>query len=688
VSEKPNIFSRFLRELKRRKTDRVIVFYATAAFIIMQLVNMLNDPLSFPPWIQTFVIIVLAIGFPVAAVFSWVFDITPEGIEKTKSYHHNKKHGKHVKTSIWKNTTLASLFIIISLIIFNIFTGRFGSPNVRSLEKSIVVFPLKNINIGEDLKFLPEGLMYIMSNSLDNISTFRVSPYFSGSDYKDIDINSLPRMGKNLNVAFFIYGQMQRITDSIVVTVQLIIASNSKVLSNHIFKLDAQNPNTNELESEFPKQIALSLETPLSQKQKEKIDKRSTNIPAALAKALEGKQMSDPFKSFISRGYKKIDDVSDSSNIEKALKLFDDAIAIDSTFSLAYALRAKVRSFGYYQGVFDTLSIQQCRKDIDKAIELEPGSKEAQIAEGFYYYYCEKNYPEAIRHFKQAVDIDSEDWQSMFFLSIVHRRMGQWDSSKRFLEKVLKYRPDIPLFLTNIGLTYDYLRNYDSAVIYHNLAIKYAPEWPSGYKNKIESLLRKNGKTNEVRPIIKKGIRRTDDDFLYYKILVDIYDGRYPEAENILKGTDSTKFGNYGSRFLHFAKIYSYSLDPDAARSYYNKAAMYFENRLLEQPGNPSLHSSLGIAYAGLGRGQEAKNEGLHAIELINNDELDKPFYVENLAQIYTMIGESDNAFKRIDYLLSSNTCFSIKILQIDPVWKPLRNKPEYQKLLMKYSKN
>src|SRR5512139_1357618 len=105
MTGKSKKFSRFWRELKHRKTDRVIVAYAASAFVILQLAQILEDALSLPEWLTPLVIIVLAAGFPVAAVFSWFFDITPGGIEKTRPYSEKNKNKMEAQLKTWRWTT-------------------------------------------------------------------------------------------------------------------------------------------------------------------------------------------------------------------------------------------------------------------------------------------------------------------------------------------------------------------------------------------------------------------------------------------------------------------------------------------------------------------------------------------------------------------------------------------------------
>ena len=109
----PNKLSKFWQELKRRRVNHVIVVYATAAFVIIELINNVTEPLHLPDWTPTLVIIILLVGFPIALIFSWIFDVTPEGIEKTKT---SKEVGKDEKTATptsWRIATYVSIFVIL-----------------------------------------------------------------------------------------------------------------------------------------------------------------------------------------------------------------------------------------------------------------------------------------------------------------------------------------------------------------------------------------------------------------------------------------------------------------------------------------------------------------------------------------------------------------------------------------------
>jgi Flp pilus assembly protein TadD len=111
------------------------------------------------------------------------------------------------------------------------------------------------------------------------------------------------------------------------------------------------------------------------------------------------------------------------------------------------------------------------------------------------------------------------------------------------------------------------------------------------------------------------------------------------------------------------------------------------ENKAQSRPNEAPFHSYLGIAYGGLGRKEEAIREGRKGVELlpVSKDAIDASTYVQNLAQIYVMVGDYDSATDQLEYLLSIPSYVSIPYLSIDPTWAPLRNHPRFQKLLENY---
>ena len=164
--------------------------------------------------------------------------------------------------------------------------------------------------------------------------------------------------------------------------------------------------------------------------------------------------------SYFNYGDKMLDSTSFISVIEK----YDKVIKEDSMFAAAYAKRAITISWGFYDHQLDSSYFAKCRNDIDKALKLDPGLAEAQIALGFYYYYCEEDYDKALFHFGKAASMMPGDYQPLYYQSLVYRRIGKWEETLDLTNQVIRMNPQEALFLTNIGLTYAYLHKFDSSI--------------------------------------------------------------------------------------------------------------------------------------------------------------------------------------------------------------------------------
>jgi len=158
MSGNPNRLIRFWQELKRRRVIHVIIVYATAAFVLIELVGNIYETLKLPDWTPALTLIILMIGFPLAVIFSWIFDVTPEGIEKTKPSRELLKSEKTTTPNSWRVATYVSGVVILGLLALNNFGGKKGAKINESLDKSIAVIPFLNFSVDADLEFMCLGL--------------------------------------------------------------------------------------------------------------------------------------------------------------------------------------------------------------------------------------------------------------------------------------------------------------------------------------------------------------------------------------------------------------------------------------------------------------------------------------------------------------------------------------------------
>src|SRR5680860_107269 len=164
MTNQSNRFSKFWNELKRRKVVKVTIIYASTAFILLQLVSILIEPLHLPPWVMTFFVVFLLVGFPIVVILSWIFDITPQGIEVTQPVSGNEDKGQKAVVSKKKtyltNGLIGVLLIIVAILVYpKLFkSGSRGNLNPE-LEKSIAVLPFRNDSQEEGNAYIVNGLM-------------------------------------------------------------------------------------------------------------------------------------------------------------------------------------------------------------------------------------------------------------------------------------------------------------------------------------------------------------------------------------------------------------------------------------------------------------------------------------------------------------------------------------------------
>ena len=237
--------------------------------------------------------------------------------------------------------------------------------------------------------------------------------------------------------------------------------------------------------------------------------------------------------------------------------------------------------------------------------------------------------------------------------------------------------PGNPLVLTNIGLSYDYMHKYDLALVYHQKAIDVKPDWPAAYLNKIGSLCLKNGNTSDAQSTLDFVTRNFPEKQEELKIILDMYDGKYDAALTKAANASPSDFNITGARLLYLADISALLGDNEDANKYYDLLLKDLNQQLICYPDNAYIHSYLGLANAGKGNAKEAISEGETAINIV----LGKNYMLEsemriNLAQIYTRLGMIVEARKITDYYLTNPSLLSGKILQLDPVWAPLKGEP------------
>ena len=371
--------------------------------------------------------------------------------------------------------------------------------------------------------------------------------------------------------------------------------------------------------------------------------------------------------------------------------MYEKAVELDPTFALAYAQlsRAHLMIYWlYYDRSEECLAM--AKQAVDKAFQLNPNLPETHLALGHYYYNGHLDYDRALEQFAIARKSQPNNSELMSYTGFVQRRQGKFEQAVANLKKASELDPRYGRLVGEIGDTYVFLRNYPEAERYYDRAISLAPDVLVFYSKKAGLYLRWEGSTEKAQAVLQEALEKIksaeEPSIANSLVNIDVFDGNYQEALDrlSLKSEYIDNWAYFIPRDLQHAIIYRYMNKKESAQTYYEFAQRILESKIEEQPQDARSHSSLGIAYAGLGRKEDALREGKLAVELlpVSKEAMVGTFRVEDLAHIYVMVGEFDAAIDQLEYLLSIQSKLSIPLLRLDPVWDPLRDHPRFKKLL------
>jgi serine/threonine-protein kinase len=358
--------------------------------------------------------------------------------------------------------------------------------------------------------------------------------------------------------------------------------------------------------------------------------------------------------------------------------LYKSAIELDPNFALAYTQLARAHSRIYWFG-YDRSEEQlaKTKQAVDKAFELDPDLPEAHLALGQYYYHCLQDYDRALEHFDIARKGRPYDGEPLSMICFVKRQQGKYDEALDSIKKAYELNPLSNSIASEAGTTCFHMHKYQEAEYYYQKAISIAPDMYNNYFFKAKLYLSWQGNTKKARTALEEAMKKArgaEYPFIVNLLVnIEIYDENYQEALNLLSLWPSDSFDAHFffiPKALLQAQINGLLGNDQFEQSYYEKARSILEPKITEQPEDLRFHSSLGVAYAGLGLKEEAIREGKQGRS------------TKNLAYIYSMVCEYELAMDMLEYLLSKPGEFSIPLIRLDPAWDPLRNHPRFQKLI------
>src|SRR5215469_15991795 len=444
--------SGFFDELKRRKVYRVAIGYIVAGWALAQGLAQVLPVFDISNSVIRPVILLLLIGFPLALVLAWVFDITPQGVRTTPAQ------------TASQSRLLRNLLMLVALgLIISAAAGFFLLPRAsgRKIEKSIAVLPFQNLSDQKENAYFADGIQDDILTNLSKIGDLKVISRTSVNSYRDNAARNAREIGKALGVATLLEGSVRRSGNRVRVNVQLINTDNDE----HIWAEDYDRDLTDvfAIQTDLAQKIASSLQAKLSPNEKERLDRQPTENSDAYLLFIQA-------HDYANRAEHSLDDLL------KAEQLFEQAIKLDPKFAAAFAGLSTVESSIYH--TFEPIPArrQKARLNADESLRLQPNLPEGHLALGMSYYYGDRDYERALAEFEIAKRDLPNQAEAYFAIGAIQRRQGKWAESNGNLEKAAALDPKNLNILTNLAYSYMTLRDFNAAEKTLDRATAIAPQ--------------------------------------------------------------------------------------------------------------------------------------------------------------------------------------------------------------------
>ena len=673
----------FFAELKRRNVYKVAVAYAVVGWLIAQIATQIFPFLEIPNWVVRLVIVLIAIGFPIALVIAWAFELTPEGLKCTEDVD-LATSARQPRKHVWILVVIVGAAFSIGLFFIGRYTGRNATSAVR-IElpaKSIAVLPFENLSDDKGAAYFADGIQDEILTKLASIADLKVISRTSTAKYKSKP-EDLKTVSQQLGVANVLEGSVQKAGDKVRVNVQLIDARADSHLWAKTYDRDIKDVFA--VESEVAQEIADALQAKLSPNEATTLATAPTKDPEAYDSFLKGEYEEREAESSLK-----------PEPFDRAAVFYKQALTYDPNFALAAARLADSRIFRHWFVTrFNETELAEVKKIADHALTLAPNLAEAHIALGNFYYYGKRQYDEALNGFRRALELRPNNVQALESIAFIYRRQGQWERLLSELAKCEERDPRNATLIANLGTSYLNLRMWQEAKRAGLRALALDPHNVVGMRAVFISDLNGSNDINEAKralatfppgttlsnPSQVGNAATVIGDGTYLNIIARDFAAAFKAWENETADPDQNR-----SRLAARVAIHVLAGDAASAQGEIARARGLVEARLRVRPDDIQALTQLSWIDLALKSDSEALRFAHQAAELlpVEKDAMGGPPVLAGLADIQARAGKSDEAVKTLRRLLSipAGVCISLQRLKIDPVWDPIRKDPGFQQLL------
>lgn len=612
-----------LEELKRRNVLKAGLAYIVGSWIVIQVLSIIIPAIEAPDYIMKLVLVLLAIGFPIWVVFAWVYEITPDGLRRTKEVKPEESIRIHTNNRL-NHVILGALIIAIGLIIYDVLTEspvNNSSITASKDDKSIAVLAFVDMSPDKDQEYFSDGISEEILNLLAKIKDLRVISRTSAFSFKGSNTMT-EEIGKKLNVAHVLEGSVRKSGNTLRITAQLINTEDGAHIWSETY--DRELEDVFQIQDEIAQQVTQKLKTTIlgEELKSQVVDTEAYNLYLR-AKAL-----------MIS---------NKSAENETAIKLLEKALTISPDFALGWvnlsvAYSRSVNNFGIRPITYYDSSMVMAQK----ALALDPNSADAYSVLA-YGHLVLGNEDKAIEACKKGLSLSPNNMRTTNVYGLILREKGEIDKALPLFEKVAILDPlQTKVFNYNIATCYENLAMYDQA-------------------------------NNYYHKIIDEG-----DDVITLKQLAEIaaVQGEEEKVNNYLERL--LALNNTTLSLNDAGKIWSFTGNVQRANEAFGKA-------LIKEDFDALSHSKTAFYSIRKHQLEGSQEKALLELDELQKAILDRfdenNLHYDNLwdlAIIETLRGNEDEALSYIEKMGDHGGFLKYNVINLDPNLDAIKNNPEY----------
>ncbi len=461
----------YIAELKRRNVFRPAIAYLVVAWLIVQVADIVLSTFDAPSYVMKTLMVVLIIGFPLNLIFTWVYDITPRGIKKTKE--------AETVESVRSNSSVLT----------------------KKNNRKLAVLPFRNLGTAEDSDYFSDGLTEEIIIRLSGIRDLEIASRNTSMQYKDsqLDVVSL---GRELNARYLLHGAVRRNNGDLRISTELIDAKNDAELWAEIYS--GKMADVFEIQEKVSKQIVESLQLTISQKEKAALKRSSTMNSEAFDAYLRARE-------FLFR-YTK-------SYLLLSADLFQKALDLDPKYAAAYAGMSEAYAMLYETHDKVPMWLERAEQSALKALIYDPGSSEAYSALGLVYYN-RNSLDEALLSAQKAISFDPDNFFAYWIRGRLYRMQDRDSEAVIDFNRVLELNPDFHSAYGDLQMSYEKLKDKEmledtiqrAALFYPNYLL-HEPEDARAHQFYAFTLQRL-GRRKEAEEEMRKGTEINPNDLI------------------------------------------------------------------------------------------------------------------------------------------------------------------------------